>query len=123
MKEPWTGEDASRVAHLLEHAILVADAIAPARQVQGGHAIEEASSQTPKTTVSKRSIALGISSCLHTEAQLVEGVGIIALKLQVVDGVDQRPTHQELGREVVDELGVLLAAFASKIQKTAQNLN
>lgn len=58
-------------AHLAEHAVLVPDAIAPARQVQGGHGINEAGSQPAKSAIAQGSILLLVLQLLQTVAQIL----------------------------------------------------
>ena len=60
---------------LLEHAILVADAVAPARQVEGGHGVQEAGCQAAQASISQRCVLLRFpqrlqvipaSACMNT---------------------------------------------------------
>lgn len=99
---------------LLEHAILVADAIAPAGQVQGGHRVNEAGSQAPQATISKGRILLCVHEGLQVVAQLLDCLTVGPCQLQVLHRVEQRAAHQELRAQVVHKLGVLLAADRHK---------
>ena len=53
---------------LLEHAMLVANAIAPSGQIESGHRVQEASGQAAKTTVSECSIFLLLNKILYFDA-------------------------------------------------------
>ena len=43
---------------LPEHPVLIADSVAPGRQVQGGHGVQEAGSQAPQPAISQSSVPL-----------------------------------------------------------------
>ena len=113
----WEGWHATDHAgtDLLEHAILVADAVAPAGQVEGGHGIDEAGGQPAQAAVAESGVLLCIHQGLHVVAQLLEGLAVDPLQLQVHHRVQQRAAHQELGAQVVDELRVLLAAAMKEL--------
>ena len=93
--------------HLLEHAIAVANTVAPTRQVQSGDGIKEAGSQAAQATVAQSRVALLLLHGLDVIAQGTQSIGVGALQAQVEDRVGQRPAHQKLSRQVVHELGVL----------------
>mmetsp|Transcript_9136 Transcript_9136/g.24626 ORF Transcript_9136/g.24626 Transcript_9136/m.24626 type:complete len:206 (+) Transcript_9136:1877-2494(+) len=59
------------VHQLLEHAVLVTDAVAPAGKVQGCHGVQEASGQAPQATISESCVPLGFRDLLHLVAHLV----------------------------------------------------
>jgi hypothetical protein len=54
---------------LLENTISVPQAITPGRVVEGGQAVQEASSQSTKTAVSEGSIVLLTNDVLNTESE------------------------------------------------------
>ena len=93
---------------LLEHAVLIADAIAPRRQVESRHRVEEASGKAAKTAVAEGSVLLLLDQVLELVADLLERVLVRMLKVEVHERVEERASHEELKREVVDTLGILL---------------
>lgn len=56
--------------HLSEHAVRVPDPVPPGRQVEGGHGIEEAGSQTAEPSVSECSVTLQVCHRLKVVPQL-----------------------------------------------------
>ena len=54
-------------AYLSEHAVLVADPVAPGRQAEGRHGVQEAGCQAAKAPIAQRSVPLLHSSlCCQT---------------------------------------------------------
>ena len=58
---------AQKEACLLEHAILVADAVAPAGQVEGGHGVNKAGCQAAQASIAQRCILL----CIPQRLQII----------------------------------------------------
>ena len=92
---------------LAEHAVLVADAIAHHRQLQGGTAVEEAGRQAAKAAITETGVVLHIHQFLQGQAQALEGAVGGIVQAQIEQGVVERPPHQELHGQVVGMLGVL----------------
>lgn len=69
---------------LLEDTIPVTQPIAPGGEVQSSHTVEEASSETTQTTVSKGSIVLLLNNILNAETE----VGQTSYKTDKVRGPD-----------------------------------
>jgi hypothetical protein len=69
-REPVVGHlDLSAVAdNLLEDPVVVADAVAPRRQVQRRHAVEEAGSQAPEAAIPERRVLLLLVEVLEAVA-------------------------------------------------------
>ena len=93
---------------LLEHSVAVADPVSPTGKVERGHRVQEARRQASQSSVSERGVNLGARHGLQVRAESADRVGVLALESQVVNGVGHGASHEELGREVVDELRVLL---------------
>ena len=74
----WSGLDTARrdcvrarirvVPYLTEHAVLVADAVTPSGQVEGGHGVEEARRQATQAAVAQSGIALQLCQRLQVVA-------------------------------------------------------
>mmetsp|Transcript_1165 Transcript_1165/g.3729 ORF Transcript_1165/g.3729 Transcript_1165/m.3729 type:complete len:431 (+) Transcript_1165:2411-3703(+) len=93
---------------LLEHTVAVTDTVAPARQVQRGHRVQEARRQASQSSVSKGRVDLRTCHRLKIRAKGADRVGVLTLQPQVVDGVGHRAAHEELSRQVVHKLRILL---------------
>mmetsp|Transcript_12733 Transcript_12733/g.53542 ORF Transcript_12733/g.53542 Transcript_12733/m.53542 type:complete len:680 (+) Transcript_12733:784-2823(+) len=91
---------------LLEHAVLVADAVAPRGQVERRHRIEEARGQAAQAAVAQRGVVLLLDDGLQVVAELRERLLVLRLEAEVRDDVEQRAAHQELHRKVVHALRV-----------------
>jgi len=87
---------------LLEHAELVADAIAERRQLQRRHAVEKAGRQTAKAAVAQRGVGLGRSQVLERVRMLARRHAHLAFDVQCSQGVGQGAPDQELHRQVID---------------------
>mmetsp|Transcript_19396 Transcript_19396/g.33516 ORF Transcript_19396/g.33516 Transcript_19396/m.33516 type:complete len:254 (+) Transcript_19396:2084-2845(+) len=93
---------------LLEHAILVPDAVTPCGQAQCGHRVEETRRQTAQTPIAQGSITLLLCQVFELEAHLPKRLCIRLSHIQVVYCVEQRAAHEELHAQIVHTLGVLL---------------
>mmetsp|Transcript_13500 Transcript_13500/g.35937 ORF Transcript_13500/g.35937 Transcript_13500/m.35937 type:complete len:419 (-) Transcript_13500:13-1269(-) len=93
---------------LLEHAILVADAVAPAREVESGEGIHEAGSETAEAAISEAGIALLGGHGLEVEADAVKGLLELGVDADVHESVGEVAAHEEFEGEVVHALDVLL---------------
>ena len=67
-------------ADLSEHAVLIANAIAPGRQVQGGHGVQEAGCQAAKAPIAQSRISLLLDEILHSIAH-------VSHRLRVLQGM------------------------------------
>mmetsp|Transcript_40127 Transcript_40127/g.103876 ORF Transcript_40127/g.103876 Transcript_40127/m.103876 type:complete len:708 (-) Transcript_40127:720-2843(-) len=93
---------------LPEHAVLVADTVAPGGQVESGHGVQKARCQAAQTAIAKRGVALLLHDGLQVVAHLMHGLRELVLHLQVVQRVVHGAPHQELHGHVVHALWVLL---------------
>mmetsp|Transcript_1099 Transcript_1099/g.3058 ORF Transcript_1099/g.3058 Transcript_1099/m.3058 type:complete len:928 (+) Transcript_1099:706-3489(+) len=93
---------------LLEHAVLVADAVAPGGQVERGHGVQEAGRQAAQAAVAQRGVALLLADRLQVVAHLAQRLSVRLSHVQVVQRVEQRAAHEEFHGQVVHALGVLL---------------
>mmetsp|Transcript_6587 Transcript_6587/g.16993 ORF Transcript_6587/g.16993 Transcript_6587/m.16993 type:complete len:433 (-) Transcript_6587:446-1744(-) len=94
--------------HLAEHAVLVADAVAPGGQVEGGHGVEKAGGEPAQAAVTQRRVALRLLHLLQLVAEAVQGLLVRHHHAQVVKGVQKRAAHQKLHGEVVHPLRILV---------------
>jgi len=93
---------------LLEHAVVITDAAAVGRIVEGGKGIQETCSQTAETAVAERGIGLLVLDGVHLEAQLLEGLGDGLISHQVDGVVAEGAAHQELHGQIDQSLGILI---------------
>jgi len=114
--EPGVGrfDLAATLYALLEHAELVADAVAEGRQLQCRHAVEEARGQAAEAAVAQRGVGLGGRQVLQRAGMRARGHAHLALEFKRCQGVGQGAPDQELHRQVVDpaRLGGAVGAVA-----------
>ncbi len=98
---------------LAEHAVFVAQSVADGRDRERRHRIDEAGGQPAEPAVAQPRVGLLFGQVMPVPV-LVRGevVADILLDLEVVDRVGQRPADEELHRQVVNLLGVLLVVGA-----------
>mmetsp|Transcript_93812 Transcript_93812/g.195676 ORF Transcript_93812/g.195676 Transcript_93812/m.195676 type:complete len:283 (-) Transcript_93812:403-1251(-) len=94
---------------LLEDAIAVSDAIAPARERQSGHGVQEAGGQSAETSVAETGVGFEGVELLEFEAKAGQSILEGRLQIQVNQSILERTAQQVLGRQVVGPLHVLLA--------------
>ena len=87
---------------LLEDTQLVADGIAGGGDLQGGHGVQIAGSQTAQTAVAQARIGLDLKQIGGGEAQPLQGLLQGIQNAQIVGVLLQRTAHEELQRQVVD---------------------
>ncbi len=93
---------------LAEHAVLVADAVAHHRQLQGGATIEEAGRQPAEAAVAETGVVLVVDQLFQFQAQPAQHrLGSLA-QAEIEQRVVERATHQEFQRQVVGVFGALL---------------
>ncbi|MCY1399398.1 hypothetical protein D9M71_144520 [compost metagenome] len=92
--------------HLLEQAVLVADAVAVGGDVQGRHAFHEARRQPAEAAVAQRRVRLGQAHALQVHAQFGQRRAGDFQQAEVAQVVDQQAADEEFQREVVDPLAL-----------------
>ncbi|MNO90389.1 hypothetical protein D3C76_818980 [compost metagenome] len=88
--------------HLLEQAVLVADAVAVGGDVQGRHAFHEARRQPAEAAVAQRRVRLGQAHALQVHAQFGQRRAGDFQQAEVAQVVDQQAADEEFQRQVVD---------------------
>ena len=91
----------------MEHAILVADAVAVGRQRQGRQGVQEAGREPSQAAVTETSIPLRFAQVFELVAELVHRLRRRVEKPEIHEAVSQGTPHQELQRQVVDALGIV----------------
>src|SRR5205823_129567 len=91
---------------LIEHAELVADAVAVAGDVERGHRIEEAGGEPAETAVAQPRVHLLLEEIGDVEADHPHRLASGLVEAEIEQVREQRPPHEELGGEVVDALRV-----------------
>ncbi len=100
--EPVVGLlDLPSVADLLvEDPVLIADAVADRRAIQGGQRVQVARRQASEPTVAQPGFLLAGEHLVDVLTQRGQGVASLLFDLQVQQVVAQLRTHEELGRQV-----------------------
>ncbi|SHW51777.1 Uncharacterised protein [Mycobacteroides abscessus subsp. abscessus] len=98
--EPVVGLlDLPSVADLLvEDPVLIADAVADRRAIQGGQRVQVARRQASEPTVAQPGFLLAGEHLIDVLTQRGQGVASLLFDLQVQQVVAQLRTHEELGR-------------------------
>ena len=91
----------------MEHAILVADAVAVGRQRQGGQRVQEAGREPSQAAIAETSIPLRFAQVFELVAEFVHRLRRRVEKPEIHEAVSQGTPHQELQRQVVDALGIV----------------
>jgi hypothetical protein len=91
-------------SYLAEHAVLVANAVPPRRQVERGHGVEEAGREAAEAAVAERGVALVFNDVFQVVPHFGQGFAVLGGDGQAVEGVGQGPAHEKLHGEVVDAL-------------------
>ena len=96
---------------LAENAVVIAETVAHAREVQRRHRVEIAGRETSEATVAEARVRLEVTKVVPVDAEVLEGLATELVRLQVDDVVAQETSDQELERHVVDALRVLTAVL------------
>ena len=90
---------------LAKEAVVVVDAVAVARHVEGGERVEEAGGEAPEAAVAEGRVLFGVLDLLNVAAEAVEGFVEGVVEPQIEDVVGQGSTDEKLHGEVVDAFG------------------
>mmetsp|Transcript_9957 Transcript_9957/g.31637 ORF Transcript_9957/g.31637 Transcript_9957/m.31637 type:complete len:620 (-) Transcript_9957:59-1918(-) len=93
---------------LLKQAVVVPDAVAPEREVLGRARVQEARREAAEAPVAEGRVRLVVVELLELEAQLLHGLAVVLLDVQVGERVLQVAADQVLRGQVVTPLRVLL---------------
>jgi hypothetical protein len=91
---------------LMEHSVVVADAVAVSRQLERGHGIEKAGRQTSQSAVAQSRFLFQIPDLLHVVTELEQRLLALLEELEVDQAVAKRASDQEFERQVVDSFEV-----------------
>jgi hypothetical protein len=100
---------------LVEDAVLVADAVAVGRHAQRRERVEETGGEAAEAAVAEPGVPLRFAQIFERVAELAERLATGVDEAEVRHGVAERATHEELEREVVDALGVLLVVAVVRL--------
>jgi hypothetical protein len=95
---------------LVEHAVLVADAVAVAGDAHGRHRIEEAGGQPAEAAVAQRRVGLDFGDGFRLDAdfaQCRERIAEFLVGADVEHAVGHGAAHEEFHGKVIDALAVL----------------
>ena len=93
---------------LVEDPEVVAEPITDRRQVHRGHRIEEAGGEPAEPAIAESGVHLVIAELVPIQPLLRHGLAADVFHLEIDHIVAQQPADQELEREIVDALDVLL---------------
>jgi len=93
---------------LLKHAGIIADAVAIGRITERGERIHEAGGETAEPAIAERGVLLLLIDLLEIHAKGLQCIAAKIVEFEIVEVIAERATDQELHREVVDRLDVLL---------------
>ena len=85
---------------LVEHAVVVTDAVADHRQGKGRAAVEEARRETAEAAVAEAGIGFAVEYRLEVEAQPAKRFACLVLDAHAEQRVVQESTHEEFQRQV-----------------------
>ena len=92
---------------LAEDAVVVAEPVAHAGEVQRRHRVDVARGETAKAAVAESRVGLVVSQAVPVDAVFLQRLAAELVGLQVDDVVAEKSANQELERHVVDALRVL----------------
>ena len=92
---------------LAEDAVVVAEAVAHAREVERTHRVEEARGEAPKSAVSEPGVHLEVAQGVPVDAVLLQRLGTLAVELEVHDIVAEEAADEEFKGQIVDAALVL----------------
>src|SRR5207244_6105934 len=106
---------------------LVVDAVAESRVIETGERIEKTGGEPSETAVAERGIRLERFELLEVDAKLRHDRVRVVVEAEVGEIVPEGAAHEELHREVVQPLRVLLAvaplALAHRVERGTSNRN
>jgi hypothetical protein len=89
---------------LAEQAVVVADAVTPARQAEARHAFHEARGEPTETAVAKRGIGLDRAYPIVIDTEVTERARHDLVQAQIADDIVEQSADQKLQREIIDLL-------------------
>ncbi len=107
---------------LLEHAVMIADAAAVSVIAERRQRIHEAGRKPPEAAISERGIRLLVLERVDVDAELVERLLHIVVRAEVQQVVAERAADQELHRQVVNRLALLLQELGIRIHPVLDDL-
>ena len=102
--------------HLLEQAVVVADAEAVGRDAEARHALHEAGGQPPEAAIAERRVRLQRAQPIEVHAELGERLPHRLGQAGIVQRVQQHAARQELQRQIVDPLACPAVSLARALQ-------
>ena len=93
---------------LTEQAVLVVDAVAHRRVIQGGQGVDEAGGQTTQAAVAKGHVRLLFAQIGQFQTEFTQGLFADLVQREVVQVVGGQTPHQEFSREIVNRTSIFL---------------
>ena len=97
---------------LTEHAILVTDTVAEARNAERRHRIEKTGGEPPEAAVAEGRVRFDIDQHVHIDAEIRERFLHLIVDAERQQRVRKRAADQEFHRQVVDAFDVLFVLQA-----------
>ena len=93
---------------LLEEPVLVMDSVADRRQIERRQRVEETRGETAETAVAEAHVVFLVAKLLVVQTEFLERMLHVVEDARAVEAVGEEPPHQELEREIIDPLDVLV---------------
>lgn len=93
---------------LLKDAVVVSNTVAPGGDLESGERVNEARGKSTQTTVTKSGVGLKLVELLQIVAHFHESFLELLLHVNVDEGVLESTTHEELKRQIVNSLDILV---------------
>ena len=109
LRQPVVGNLDLPTVHngLAEHAVVVADAVTKARNIERGHGVQKTGRQPPQAAVAQSRIRLEFADGRHIHAEVQQRLPHPATQAQGQQGVAKSAPHQKFHGQVIHPLGIL----------------
>ncbi len=97
---------------LLEHTVIIADAVAVTGHAASGHGLQVAGGQSAEAAVAQACVPLHLGQIFQVQTEVGHGPVRCVVEPQADEVVDERLARQVLQREVVHPLGLLVVVAA-----------
>ena len=92
---------------LAEHAVVVADTVTKARDIQRSHGVQKTGRQPPQAAVAQSRIRLQLTDGRHIHAKVQQRLPHPGTQAQCQQGVAKSAPHQKFHGQVIHPLGIL----------------
>ena len=109
LRQPIVGNLDLPTVHngLAEHAVVVADAVTKARNIERGHGVQKTGRQPPQAAVAQSRIRLEFADGRHIHPEVQQRLPHPGTQAQGQQGVAKSAPHQKFHGQVIHPLGIL----------------